>query len=76
MFFDQPAEIPTARPIFAHLDGRAAREAARLLRRGDAVYPRLIVVNDSWVLIESPTSPLVIVSATEAEHLCGIDEVA
>ena len=69
-------ELPRARPIFAHLDGRAAREAARQLRKGEAVYPRLVVVNDSWVLIESPTSPLVIVSATEAEHLCGLDEVA
>jgi len=69
-------ELPRPRPIFAHLDGRAAREAALELRKGEAVYPRLVVVNDSWVLIESPTSPLVIVSATEAERLCGLNEVA
>jgi hypothetical protein len=58
-------ELPRARPALAHLDGRAAREAARQLRRGEAVYPRLVVVNDSWVLIESPTAPLVMISATE-----------
>jgi len=66
-------ELPHARPALAHLDGRAAREAARQLRRGEAVYPRLVVVNDSWVLIESPTSPLVIISATEAERLCNLE---
>lgn len=69
-------ELPRARPALAHLDGRAAREAARQLRKGDAVYPRLVVVNDSWVLIESPTSPLCIISGTAAERLCGLDEVA
>lgn len=63
-------ELPRARPIFEHLDGRAARKAARLLRKGEAPYPRLIVVNDSWVRIESPTAPLCIVSSTYAEHLC------
>lgn len=73
----QPAlERPSARPLFDYLTSRRAIAAARQLRRGDAVYPRLVVVDDSWVLIETPTAPLVIVSTGEARHLCNLDEVA
>lgn len=66
-------ERPPPRPAFADLDGRAARAAARRLKKGEAPYPRLMVLADCWVRQDAPGGELVVVSATEAERLCGVE---
>jgi hypothetical protein len=64
---------PTVRPALADRDYPADRDAARALCRGEAPYPRLVVMADCWVRIDGPDAPLVIVSTTQAERLCGVE---
>lgn len=51
-------DVPRVTPALSDCDGRAARAAARQMKRGDIVYPRLMVLDDQWVRQDYEGGPL------------------
>lgn len=56
-------------------DYTLARDAARAKRKGSGIYPRLLILNGTWVRQDADGS-FEVVSKADAVKLLDLDEVA
>jgi len=66
-------DVPTVRPALADRDGREARPLARRMKRGDIIYPRLMVLAGDWVRQDFEGGPFNVICGTEVARLCNIE---